>query len=82
MEAGPSSKTRSSTKCVATSNLFELNSLTYRQLTLSTIIEDDALAFAINVGFLSKNPGNCPNCHEIMFLYKDVSKKIWNKISL
>jgi hypothetical protein len=55
-------------------NIINLNSLTLRQLALSTSTEE-ALSFAIELGLISKIPENCPKCFEMMNLYKDSNTK-------
>jgi transposase-like protein len=75
MDAGPSVKTRSSSMQSASSSSFDLKTLTARQLALSTANEDLAISFAIQLGLISKVPGKCPNCDNIMDLSKEFKSK-------
>jgi transposase-like protein len=75
MESGPSKRIRSSSHHFSNSTSFDLRTLTFRQLVLSTATEDEALSFAIQLGLISKSPENCPKCKNMMELYKESKNK-------
>ena len=53
---------------------FELKTLTSRQLALSTVTDEAALAMAIMLGIISLEPGKCPSCGSLLRLEKDASR--------
>lgn len=59
---------------VTASLQFELETLTGRQLALSTRTEEDAFAMAIRLGIVNLVPKNCYSCVALMRLEKDAKR--------
>jgi hypothetical protein len=53
---------------------FKLETLTSRQLALSTGTEEEAFAMALQLGIISLEPGNCLSCYNHVRLIKDASR--------
>jgi transposase-like protein len=71
----PAKRTRYCYNPNPASSQLNLDTLTSRQLAISTATDEQAIDFAIRLGLISRISGNCPQCQNIMELYKDSGEK-------